>query len=311
MVNKELLLSICIPTYNGGASFLDSVLRHTISLAELYPDEVEVIVSDNSSTDNTSDIISSLKKHSCLRTYRNETNVGFKGNLLLLTDKYSQGKFSWIIGDDDFIMPSALPLIIEKLKEDCCDFISIGSEIIHLPELNKTLNKTRTYTFIQGSYAHVIDQNCYEGNVLASFMGGAIFRTSKFREFPKNFITNSFNDFRNVFPNGYIYASVFYNSSCGCISQISIISVSRDKSWSTSDNVYLIFSKYLPDLYKYIVNKGYKNSDLKKTYNVLLYKTTMITLIRIKQREQVKGLLELFVKLLCRPSVFFRVIKSL
>ena len=213
MKNKEKLLSICIPTYNGGSSYLDSVLKHTIILAEQYPGEIEVIVSDNSSTDSTSVIIESYLKHDCLRSYRNETNIGFKRNMLLLTDTYACGKYLWIIGDDDFIIPAAFSYLIEKLRNRLFEFISIGSNIIHLQDLDSTLKLTPSFSCAQGTYAYAIDRNCYEGNVLATFMGGAIFLRNKFRDFPKDFINNSFNEFRNVFPNGFILASVFYDSN--------------------------------------------------------------------------------------------------
>ena len=45
------LLSICIPTYNR-AQFLDVSLRELISQASEISDSIEIVISDNASTDS-------------------------------------------------------------------------------------------------------------------------------------------------------------------------------------------------------------------------------------------------------------------
>ena len=49
------LLSICIPTYNR-AQFLPALLESIITQINGHEDKVEIIVSDNASTDNTKQI---------------------------------------------------------------------------------------------------------------------------------------------------------------------------------------------------------------------------------------------------------------
>ena len=306
-----LLLSICIPTYNGTKSYFGKVLNNTIALAEMYPGEVEVVVSDNASTDNTQEILSVYNDKSCLRCYRNEENLGFHGNLKALTDKYSRGKYTWMIGDDDFIIPSVFPTVFDALKNGTYDYVSLGSKIIHAEELESTLSLKQTYEMIPSTYAKAVDINCYDGNVLSTFIGASIFLTSLFREFPKDFLKNTFEDYKSIFPNGYILSSVYYNSAALCIPQVSVVSIAHEKAWATSDNVYFIYTKHLPQLYNCLINKGVNKKELTNTHKTILYKSAMLTLLRIRHKQHVRKAMPLFFRLLLCPSVLKRVVVAL
>src|SRR5438128_1505928 len=72
--NKSLL-TIGIPTYNGGENLLE--LFDSIKLLGLSSDEYEILVVDNSSEDDTEAIINKLKPHySNLRYHKNGNNIG-------------------------------------------------------------------------------------------------------------------------------------------------------------------------------------------------------------------------------------------
>jgi glycosyltransferase involved in cell wall biosynthesis len=73
MEGKEILLSICIPTYNRATYLkicLDSIMQqmHTD-----YP--IEIIVSDNFSTDNTLNVVSEFLNHPCFRLIKQTKNM--------------------------------------------------------------------------------------------------------------------------------------------------------------------------------------------------------------------------------------------
>ena len=74
-----MILSICIPTYNR-LPFLKELLPAILGQVDSGRAEVEVVVSDNASTDDTADYLRSLS-NPCLRWWTNETNIGvFPGN---------------------------------------------------------------------------------------------------------------------------------------------------------------------------------------------------------------------------------------
>lgn len=95
----DILLTIAIPTYNGEQTI--TRLLATI-LPELDP-SVELLVSDNASSDGTSGIVLELaEKCPQLHYFRNEVNVGFDRNIDLCMQR-AQGAFVWLISDDDII----------------------------------------------------------------------------------------------------------------------------------------------------------------------------------------------------------------
>lgn len=71
-MKKEYLLSICIPTYNR-ASVLEKMLK---SIVDQLDDEIEIVISDNCSTDNTEEVCKKYaEKFENIKYYRNEVNV--------------------------------------------------------------------------------------------------------------------------------------------------------------------------------------------------------------------------------------------
>ncbi|MGW8192439.1 glycosyltransferase family 2 protein [Sphingomonas hankookensis] len=99
-------LSICIPTYNR-ARFLpdlfDSILTQTG-----YKIEVEVVVSDNASTDNTAAVVTAYSDRLPNLVYsRAEENIGADRNFLRVVDCAS-GDYCWLMGSDDKLEPGSI-----------------------------------------------------------------------------------------------------------------------------------------------------------------------------------------------------------
>lgn len=86
--------TIGIPTYNR-ASFLPRAIE--CALSQTYPD-VEVLVSDNASTDETPEIVRSYGDR--VRYHRNATNLGSWPNIAQLPSLAAGEYFSWLQDDD-------------------------------------------------------------------------------------------------------------------------------------------------------------------------------------------------------------------
>jgi abequosyltransferase len=116
------LLSIVIPTYNR-AEFLDHCLKFHIPLAREH--NIQLFISDNASTDNTSAISNKWKKeYTLLYYYRNESNVGPDQNFELAL-KYPQSKYIWLLGDTYKIPSDAIRHIIELLNAEKAEYDAI------------------------------------------------------------------------------------------------------------------------------------------------------------------------------------------
>lgn len=102
-----MLLSICIPSYNR-LDCLDNCLNSIlISSKNVKNFNFEVCVSDNCSEINPIEIINKYRKKLRIIFNRNEKNLGVALNSIE-TLKLSTGKYAWLIGNDDLILPNTL-----------------------------------------------------------------------------------------------------------------------------------------------------------------------------------------------------------
>ncbi|HEV3145971.1 MAG TPA: glycosyltransferase family A protein [Gemmataceae bacterium] len=103
--------TIGIPTYNR-AGFLRKALE--CALDQTYPN-VEVVVSDNASTDETPEVVRSFGDR--VRYHRNASNIGSWPNLVKLTELANGDYFSWL-QDDDRIHRDFVRRAVDHLDTD-------------------------------------------------------------------------------------------------------------------------------------------------------------------------------------------------
>lgn len=95
------LLSLCLPTYNRAECMRRQFLRLlTLSADELS--KIEIIVSDNCSTDETEQICHDFNTRLSFRYLRNDENVGPDDNFLQCLHE-ARGQYVWLLGDDDYL----------------------------------------------------------------------------------------------------------------------------------------------------------------------------------------------------------------
>lgn len=95
-------LSICIPTYNFGA-FIGATLDSIIP--QLAPD-VEIVVVDGASTDDTAAIVASRSSHA-VRYRRLDRRGGIDADVALAVEE-ARGEYVWFFSADDIMRPGAL-----------------------------------------------------------------------------------------------------------------------------------------------------------------------------------------------------------
>lgn len=123
-------LSVCIPTYNRANLLEGTVSRLVEQVARLpHPELVEILVGDNASTDSTEIVGRKLAgAHSCVKYFRNKTNIGGERNWLNLS-ALATGDFFWVLADDDLICPGVLPKIISSLDSRDLGLVYINYSI--------------------------------------------------------------------------------------------------------------------------------------------------------------------------------------
>lgn len=101
MININPLVTLCIPTYNS-ALFLNQTLN---SIAAQTYKNIEVIISDNASTDETPEIIKPYCDRYGWTFYRNEVNIGAGNNFNKLLE-LANGEYIAIYHADDIYDPT-------------------------------------------------------------------------------------------------------------------------------------------------------------------------------------------------------------
>jgi abequosyltransferase len=112
--DEKPLLTIAIPTYNR-AKYLRELLSSLFDQLVVQT-AVELIVSDNASSDETPSVIDEFEKRGLkLRRLCNDVNIGPDANFQQCFEK-ACGKYVWIFGDDDIIVPGGIDRILKLLE---------------------------------------------------------------------------------------------------------------------------------------------------------------------------------------------------
>ena len=114
---QDIILSICIPTYNR-AEILDKTLSQIVSEdIFLNTNKIQLLISDNCSTDNTSEICENYKKKypNKIKYLRQSTNLEDKNFIQVL--KSAEGKFAKLSNDTLSYNNGALETIVDYLEK--------------------------------------------------------------------------------------------------------------------------------------------------------------------------------------------------
>lgn len=152
MEKKNVLLSICIPTYNRG-SILHQTLQNIVE-NKSFDETVEVIISDNCSIDSTPYICNSfVQKYDNIKYFRNEKNCEDENFWNVLN-----------LASGDYV----------KLQNDYCGFTEEGLEILK-EALRKNYKKQIFFTS-EGitAYKNIKEVECHDLNDYIKYVSCAV-----------------------------------------------------------------------------------------------------------------------------------------
>lgn len=110
------LLSIIIPTYNGGDYLAQNLGTLVPMMKKCDSNEVELIIANNASIDNTEEIImNALKEYPQIIYIKRSSNIGYMNNFAESV-KESHGEFVFLLGDDDVLIPGFIDIILSVIK---------------------------------------------------------------------------------------------------------------------------------------------------------------------------------------------------
>ena len=216
MTPKGPLLSICIPTFNR-SELLDLCLATVLPQVSQFASEVECVISDNASSDRTSEVITKYAGTYPVRVFRNEENIGIIGNITKSVSELARGKFAYLIGDDDALCEQAVERMLKVLrKKDAPDLIAVNVGYLPLserPEAKTSLGgvkaatrKTLRQSKIDGVYPfeQLLEGPCVDFTASYSVV---IRRQLWTRYFPSSCREEPFKSVRTTYPSGFIIAN--------------------------------------------------------------------------------------------------------
>ncbi len=179
------LLSICIPVYNF-AAFIGETLASIIPQAT---DEVEIVVVDGASTDNTAEVIASVQRSfPRLRYHRLDKKGGIDRDMARSVE-LAQGDYCWLFGGDDIMAPGAMADILKQIQEGhdlyVCESILCSSDMTPIGKHN-LLAANHEQVFDLGDPAVRADYFSRARNTAAffSFCSSLVFKKARWDSVP-------------------------------------------------------------------------------------------------------------------------------
>jgi abequosyltransferase len=164
-------LSICIATFNRGkfiSETLDSIIK------QLEPN-VEIVVVDGASQDNTSKVMNKyVSQYPQIRYFQEAVNSGVDADFDKAVD-YAKGEFCWLMTDDDLLMPDAIGKVLASIS-DKNDLIIINSELRNL-DLSIIYDKNRLKIDSDINYCELDGESFFKDTAsYLSFIGCVVVR---------------------------------------------------------------------------------------------------------------------------------------
>jgi glycosyltransferase involved in cell wall biosynthesis len=261
----SVLLTIAIPTWNRSA-ILKEALVNLLSIFEQYPNEIELVVSDNNSDDDTEAVIKAFNLNHPLSSFKfnkNKSNIGFYGNFKRCKE-LATGEYIWLLSDDDHFTLSAMKLAIETLINDKPEVIYFNKNEQVALTSEKVTNNYLIDTYKRGL---TLISSCifknefnsaerlhleYEFNPFIGFM--YLLNSMTFNE--SNTIIISGNSYigTKAIPTGYNYFDVFINGIQPSLNLMKSKGVRKEILMNFRNHYLLQF--LLPLIIKYRIEKN-------------------------------------------------------
>lgn len=190
MLNRNYLLSICIPTYNRP----EKIEKMIVGLSKIKKIEtVEILIFDNCSEIPVSDIYDKVGiKLTNLNIIRNPINVGANINIMRCIE-FAKTTWVWLLGDDDDILENSIEIIMEDISKS---IIQNNTAIIkYSSELGLVCNPIIIDDF--NKFFDFITKNSYYSNLL--FMSSSIINRDIYCKYYAKAIENGAS-FCHIYP---------------------------------------------------------------------------------------------------------------
>jgi abequosyltransferase len=291
---EKILLTIAIPTYNR-AGYLVECLNHICSQLEGYEDRVELVVSDNCSTDSTGEVVQRyIEKGYPVIYRRNPENIGSDNNFIKCF-KEALGKYVLIMGDDDILLEGALSRILNILDKD-----DYGVVYLRTYGFKEDYKRERPKVFYKG-YKEYSDTKRFinETSYFLTFISSNIVNKSilDIKELDKYYVAN-------LVQLSWTFQAIFKAKKNALINEFAI--AAKIFNWG-GYNLCNVFAYNLNKVFNIFIDNGIDNKYFKIINNKLLQKFFPSNISRTKIGKISLGT-ENYFSLLCplyKKNIYF------
>ena len=200
------LLTICLPTYNRG-KYVSARLEQLCGLIRPeFADQLEVLVSNNGSLDDTKDQVAAWNgRVPNLRYSENPINYGYDYNLLKCLS-LARGEYVWVFGDDDYFLDGAVAEVLRMLASREYSCLILNQAIGETYGVRATLGE-RIYDIAENQTGTLHELSCKFGFLnLLGFVSALVFRKPAFEQC---------DWLRHLsYDSALVHSSVIYESCC-------------------------------------------------------------------------------------------------
>lgn len=136
MKTKIPLLSICIATYNR-SKYIGETLE---SIIAQLTDEIEIVIVDGASTDNTCAIVQGYADTCKQVRYIQLPAKGGIDQDYCKAVEYAQGEMCWLFADDDLLKPNAISTVLREVAKGY-SLIVVNAQLMNMDFSRKIANK--------------------------------------------------------------------------------------------------------------------------------------------------------------------------
>lgn len=273
---ERKILSITIPTWNR-SSTLDRSLSLLLPQVNEFTDKLELVISDNHSTDNTAEVVNKwMRKYPNINIveFYQRVNTGFYGNFKKCKE-LANGKFIWMLSDDDFIMDNVITNVLKILETN--------ENKLGLLYLNNSPKRCNVWVKSKVPLIKIFSEFNYRLTLISS----SIFYNNKENN---DFINSKFNNSHLI---GFaMLVDVIRYRNEGIIMEANVLQYRMDtvKGYNLFDAfVYNIF-----DIFDYMLELGYPKSLISKFKENLIKHTWFKRYFYLKAKGELDGGLETY-----------------
>ena len=208
------LLTIAIPTFNR-APYLERCLAQIVKQTAAFEDKVELIVSDNCSTDQTEEVVNRyIAGGSRINFLKNHQNLGPDGNFRKCFEA-ARGTYFLLFSDDDLLLDGALGRILSVIESSEYGVVYLRTYFFVSDHERERPNRKTTGPVIFDDLARFIDKvdvwfTFISGNVINKSLvypelNLADFEQTNLLQLSWTF-SSLFNSRRNVYYDDYLVA---------------------------------------------------------------------------------------------------------